>query len=49
MSRAGGGAKEAPRWEERPGKGRGEVGIWGERGIEAAVPRRQTLENDRGD
>ena len=50
MSRAGGGAKEAHEWGgEGLGKGRGEVGIWGERGSEAAVPRRQTLENDRGD
>ena len=46
MSRAGGGAKEAP---EACWKGSGRVGIWGEGGIEAAVPRRQTLENDRGD
>ena len=47
MSRAGGGAKEAP---ERGGeawlKGRRGVGIWGEREIVEAVPRRRTLEND---
>ena len=50
MSRAAGGANEVP---ERRGeawwKGRGGVAIWGDRGIVAAVTRRRTLENDRGD
>ena len=50
MSRAGGGANEAPEWGgEGWWKGRGGVEIWGERGIVAAVTRRRTLENDRGD
>ena len=50
MRRAGGRAKEAPeRGGEAWWKGRGGVGIWGERGIEAAVTRRWNLENDRGD
>ena len=50
MSRAGGGAKEAPEvGGEASWKMRGGVGIWGERGIVAAVPRRRTLKNDRGD
>ena len=29
MSRAGGGAKEAPRWEDRPGEGEGRGGNLG--------------------
>ena len=50
MSRAGGGAKEAPEGGgEAWWKGRRGVAIWGERGIVAAVTRRRTLENDRGD
>jgi len=50
VSRAGGGAKEAPEGGgEAWWKGRRGVAIWGERGIEAAAPRRWTLENDRGD
>ena len=50
MSRAGGGANEAPEWGgEAWWKGRRGVAIWGERGILAAVTRRRTLENDRGD
>ena len=50
MSRAGGGANEAPEGEgEAWWKGRGGVAIWGEGGIVAAVTRRRTLENDRGD
>ena len=50
MSRAAGGVKEAPEGGgEAWWKGRGGVEIWGERGILAAVTRRRTLENDRGD
>ena len=50
MSRAGGGAKEAPEGGgEAWWKGRRGVALWGERGIVAAVTRRRTLENDRDD
>ena len=48
MTRAEGEAKEAPGvGGEAWWKVMGEVGIWEERGVVAAVTRRGTLENDR--
>ena len=45
---AWGGANEAPEvGGEADWKIRGGVGIWGERGVVAAVTKRGTLENDR--